>query len=90
MLLSVDGAEVLRLIIIIGWARGAAGDVYSAAFGAFTVAGVYHFQQLSLIGRSRVEESLVDSDRALYRVASLFAVILAHVLDGEDAWDWAS
>ena len=90
MLLSVDGAEVLRLIIIIGWARGAAGDVYSAAFGAFTVAGVYHFQQLSLIGRSCVEEGLVDFDWAPYRITLLLAVIPAHVLDREDAWNRTS
>jgi len=90
MLLTVGGAVVLGVIIIVGRARGIVRDIYSAAFGALTVAGVYHFQHLSLIGRSCVEESLVDLDRALYRVTLPFAVVLAHVFDRDDAWDWAS
>ena len=81
---------VLWLIIIVGRARGAAGDVYSVAFGALTVTAVHYFQQLSLIGRSCVEEGLVDLDWAPYRITLLLAVVSAHVLDREDAWNRAS
>ena len=75
-----------RLIVVVEWTGGVAGDIYSTAPSVVAVAGVYHLQHVALIERGGVEVYLIHLDWVPLPVTLVFGVVLAEVLDRKDAW----